>query len=65
MDDVAFTCPPVDLPDEAVARVLERLSTEDAAMAFRMRRQSLPALSLFAGEAKRAIEDALELLTTR
>jgi hypothetical protein len=56
-------CQPADLPDEAAERVLTRLMIDEAATAFRIRQQSLPALRAMAEEAMGEIDLALELLT--
>ncbi len=64
MSAVSFTCPPVDLPEEDVRKILSGLSTDEAALAFRLRRQALPVTRAIAGEAIRAVDSALALMST-
>jgi len=59
MSAVEFHCPRVDLSEADVARILKRIDSEQAHVAFQLRRQALPATLGTVGGAIRAVDEAL------
>ena len=56
-----WMCSEVDIDDQVAEQIIEKLSTDQALVAFRLREQGLPATLGFSRQAKQAIDEALGL----
>ena len=57
-----WMCSEVNIDDQVAAHIIEKLSTDQALIAFRLREQGLPGTLSYSRLAKQAIDEALDLI---